>query len=215
MIRSKQYLDIVNNNNQFLLALYSCLSRKLFEFLLESTSGVSNECNADLYHLMICNNEIKKIFSKYFLQIIELPESLIKKWLETPNRHEKNLSLVHKIIINTHNDETKRLTKLILAPNVKELMFDWQFNQTLTEGAIPDQITKITFGINFNKNVLPNTLPKQLTSLSFGHYFKSRLHEGSLPENLTSLFLGHYFNYPFRENVLPTNLTHLKFGPQY
>lgn len=131
---------------------------------------------------MLCSKDLYKLLNKKFIQNVELPLSVIKKW------NNEKLSLVRKIIVDeklfesmfsfdvTFNTKYRiKLNKNGLLPNLTEMSFCYSFNEPIKKEKFPDHLTKISFGKLFDKPFAENVLPNSLTELIFDCRFNQIL----------------------------------------
>ena len=85
------------------------------------------------------------------------------------------------------------------------MVFNNEFNDSLSNVVFPVGIQKIEFGWHFNQDV--SNLPNSLTHLTFGYDFNQDV--SNLPNSLTHLYFSNNFNQDISK--LPNSLTHLRF----
>lgn len=72
------------------------------------------------------------------------------------------------------------------------LRFGAQFNQSLSQTVLPEELRSLTFGWRFNHD--GTQFPKKLESLTFGHHFCQSVAGVDWPESLQCLSFGFWFN---------------------
>ena len=82
----------------------------------------------------------------------------------------------------------------------KDGIFEWNSNQPLTPGSIPDSVHILTFGENFNQPSFgtAGSIPDSVHTLTFGNDFNRALTAGSIPDSVININLyciNHFFRY--------------------
>lgn len=88
----------------------------------------------------------------------------------------------------------------------QELIFDKDFNESLTNFIFPENIKKIQFGYDYNKSIKNVTFPDELIELKFNYSFNKSLQNIKLPDKLELLELGEKFNYNLYTTYFPKTL---------
>lgn len=112
------------------------------------------------------------------------------------------------VIIHSYYD-------LLLLKNnkdVKNLVFDSNYDDAIEQKILSDSLKRLTFGFRYDKEI-DNILPECLVSLTFGYFFNKEIN--ILPNSLVYLYFGNCFNKKIKKNVLPNTLKYLSFGFYY
>ena len=98
------------------------------------------------------------------------------------------------------------LDNVILPENLENLTFGEDFDQSLEHVTLPGNLQSLTFGQRFNQSLDGVTLPSSLVNLTFGYSFNRSLENVKLPEDLQRLTFGGHFNESLMNVALPRNL---------
>jgi hypothetical protein len=162
----------------------------------------------DLFNLLACNRKIKKIIVDILIPFFAFPLSILHDWNNEP-KFERKRKMIHYMYVDI-DDNTMILNTQKNYPSLKEIIFNRNFNETITTNIFSSSLSKITFGTFFNQSITKGVLPSGLLSLEFGNYFNQPI-EDAFPNSLTELSFGYYFNQKF-DGTLLNNLTKLMFG---
>jgi len=188
-----------NLDNDLVRLIQICMINQLFSCLLPNKFKTSDECH-DLYSLMLCCKNMKKILKDKFLHILTFKLSQIKEF------DEKTVNKINVL----HFDFSFLPKNVNLPSNLKELTFAHTFNEELNREFLPKKLTKLTFGVIYDQPLKECVLPECLTELNLNYSFNQPL--TFLPKDLKTLTIKGVFNQPIAENILPKKLTKLVFG---
>lgn len=133
-----------------------------------------------------------------------------------------NIKQIPKSVIKLKLTFDKRdLPNIIITPdcnlpdNIKELIFDDNFNGLIPEGFIPNSVTHLTLGELFNHPLKQGIIPNSVIYLTFGRFFNQLLQPGDIPNSVKYIHLGKSYNQPFLEKTLPKGLMFIGLGQNY
>ena len=95
------------------------------------------------------------------------------------------MNLFKKIIVLKFQSYIKKMS-IDVSSFIKgtELIFDYDFNQSLDNVIFPQSLTSLTFGWDFNQSLDNVKFPQSLISITFGYYFNQSLDNVTLPQVL-------------------------------
>jgi hypothetical protein len=96
-------------------------------------------------------------------------------------------------------------------PNLKSLIFPFNFEQNIEIHELPRKLEELYLG-NFDDEFDTVDLPRNLIRLDFGNKFNAPLDIDRLPDNLKSLKFGFRMTFPIDTTLLPVDLEELYLG---
>ncbi len=197
--------DKDNYISNFELSLSFIIPHLLLNFMQKDFFGKKIQDETAFANLLSCNKKIYQSINKLKLtyDLFSVTDFLKLKY---EDKQKVKIMLIDK-------NEIGKIKKF--PPHLKELHFDNNFNQILSEGLLPESLSYITFGHAFNHPLKNGVLPSSLLELTFDKMFDQKLQVGSLPGSLLYLRFGYFYDQPLDKGVLPSSLLNLTFGAQF
>jgi hypothetical protein len=157
-------------------------------------------------------DDVSDVFKNLSIVIKNFNSKSVKnETIDCLKYYDKNI-LESKIIKITNVDDLIILNNF---ENLKELTFDFYYNQIISANVLPNSLQALTFNYYYNQIIGVNVLPNSLQTLTFNDYYNQIIDVNVLPNSLHTLTFGGYYNQIIGVNVLPNSLHTLTFGFKY
>lgn len=115
----------------------------------------------------------------------------------------------------TWERSSQELSTIVFPPHLRQLIFDWGFDQPIDGVILPEGLEELEFRGMFDKS-LPAKLPQTMKKLSFGLKYNQPVHAVRWPPSLQSIYFGHCFNQSIdMKGALPASLKSIHFGQNF